>query len=341
MSAVLLLLCSACMLVCAIVFTGSGCAPRRPVTDASKAAPTDPLAGIDLYAAGAQAYRRGDKETALRELLAAVKQNPNLRMAQAMLGDLFRSKGDYQNAAVHYEKASQLDPYSIANHYNLGVMYQLLNRLKDAAAAYLRALDLDPRDLRSNMNLGTVYLALGQTEDAVNYLERATMLDPNSGEAWSNLGVAYDARGKSQLAEKAYRKALELDGSPVIMQNLGSNLISQGRATEAVAVMRQVVERSNTAPAHKRFADALALAKQQEEALREYDTALRLDRNYYPAMNEKGALLIKQYHAQLDLDENKVKEAVALWKVSLRINPRQPRIETALKEFEKPKLFGK
>lgn len=319
----------------------SGCASREPVTDAAKAKTGDPLRGIDLYAAGAQAYRRGDREAALAQLSQAVRQNPNLRMAQSMLGDLYRTKGDYRNAATHYEKAAELDPYTLSNHYNLGVMYQYLNRLKDAAAAYLRALDLNPRDLKSNMNLGTVYLALGQTEDAVNYLERATMIDPASGEAWSNLGVAYDSRGKTALAEKAYRKALEHDSSPIIMMNLGSNLVSQGRAAEAVNVMKEVVARSNTAAAHKRYADALILSRQYDQALREYDTALKLDSNYTPAMNDKGFLLLKQYKAGLELDEEKLKEAVSLWKVSLRVNPNQPKIVQAVKETEKGgKLFG-
>src|SRR5262245_34528462 len=108
-----------------VVLGAGACAPRKPVTDASRAQATDPLKGIDLYAAGAQAYRRGDKEAAMRDLLAAVQENPNLRMAQAMLADLYRDKGDYRDAAEHYEKAAELDPYNLANHYNLGLMYQL------------------------------------------------------------------------------------------------------------------------------------------------------------------------------------------------------------------------
>lgn len=323
-----------------MTLASGGCAERRPMTDASKMSANDPLKGISLYTSGAQAFYRGDRVSAERDLAEAVRQNPNLRMAQALLGDVYRGKGDYEKAAVHYERAAELDPYTLANHYNLGVVLQLVNRLKEAAVAYLRALDLDPRDMKSNMNLGTVYLALGQTEDAVNYLERATMIDVNSANAWSNLGVAYDARGKTAQAEKAYRKALELESSPVIMQNLGSNLVTQGRASEAVAVLKEVIARSNTASAHKRYADALVLSKQFDEALKEYDTALKLDPDFYPAMNDKAFVLVKQYKAGLELDEAKIKQAVTLWKMSLRLKPGQQQIEQALKESENSKLFG-
>ena len=332
--------CLACAVWCAVAVP-IGCAPRQPVANPVTAKPQDELKGINLYADGAQAYRRGDKEQARVTLERAVQENPNLRMARVMLGDIYRAKGDYANAAAHYGAASRLDPYTLTNHYNLGVMNQLLRRFQDAAAAYLKALDLDPRDLRSNMNLGTVYLALGQLDESINYLERATMIKPDSAEAWSNLGVAYDASGRISLAEQAYRRALELDGAPVAtMQNLGSNLVSQGKPNEAIAVMREVVQRSDTPSAHKRYGDALALGKQYDAALEEYAKALRLNDKYYPAMNEKGFVLLRQYQAGMELDRDKLKEAVSLWKTSLRLNPQQPRIQEAVKQSDRPGLLG-
>lgn len=329
--------------ILSIGVTSISCAPHKPTTDAASAQANQQVAGSDMYVLGAQAYRSGEKEKAFKYLLDAVSQNPNLRMAQAMLADLYRQKGDYRNAAAHYDAAARLDPYSIANHYNLGVMYQLLRRFQDAAAAYLRALDLNPRDVKSNMNLGTVYLSLGQTNDAVNYLERATMIDGNSSDAWSNLGVAYDSVGKTQLAEQAYRKALELKGaSPAVMQNLGANLITQNRTAEAVAVMEQVIQKSDTPSAHKVYGDALAQAKRYDEAIEQYNQALKLDKSYYPAMNGKGYALLAQYKSGMELDEDKLRDAAALWKVSLRLNPQQPKVAQALKEVETPSgTFGK
>lgn len=328
--------------VSSVMWLTGGCAPHKTATDAATVQPNQPLAGIDEYAQGAQAYRAKNYSVAFEHLHKAVSQNPNLRMAQAMLADLYRQKGDYRNAASHYEAASRLDPYSIANQYNLGVMNQLLRRFKEAAAAYLRALELDPRDVKSNMNLGTVYLSLGQNSDAINYLERATMIDGASADAWSNLGVAYDAAGRTTMAESAYRKALELKGASLaVMQNLGANLITQNRTAEAIAVMQQVVEKSDTASAHKVYGDALSQAKRYEEAIAQFDQALKIDPNYYPAMNGKGFALLGLYKMGMELDENKRQDAAALWKVSLRLNPQQPKVAQALKELETPGGFGK
>src|SRR4051794_38241303 len=202
------------LIVTGLLIAGGGCAPQTP-PEAQK-----PV-GVDYYVRGQQFYRAGQRDEAIKLLEQAVAANPNLRMAQTMLGDAYRAKGDYGRAAEHYEVASRIDRYTASNHYNLGVAYQFLNKLQEAAVAYIYALQLNPKDVKSNMNLGLVYLALGQTDDAVTYLERATRLDPNSGPAWSNLGVALDARGSAVLAETTYRKALELDSSNVVtLQNL-------------------------------------------------------------------------------------------------------------------------
>ncbi len=140
--------------------------------------------GVDLYVRGVQFQRAGQSDEAIAFWEKAVAANPDLRMAHVMLGDAYRSKGDYTNAATHYKAATLLDRYAFTNHYNLGLAYQLLNKMQDAAAAYLKALELNPRDVKSNMNLGLVYLALGQLDSAVLFLQpqqRPRLVEPGRG----------------------------------------------------------------------------------------------------------------------------------------------------------------
>lgn len=293
------------------------------------------------YIRGAQLYRSGQKDQAIQELEQAVAAKPDLRMARSLLGDAYRAKGDYQHAAVHYEAASKLDPYTLSNHYNLGLVYQLLNRLEEAASAYLRALKLDPRDVKSNMNLGLVYLAMGKIDQSVDYLQRAARLDPDNAMAWSNLGVALDASGKLQQAESCYRKALELDSRSVVtQQNLAQNLMSQNKLPEALTMWQQALSQTDSPSMRKRYGDALALAGQFDQALAQYDLALKADGKYLPAINEKASLLIRRYVDGLELDDQLRFAALDLWRSSLKINPNQPQVAEAIAKWEKPSLFG-
>lgn len=305
-----------CALATIGLLLAAGCAGQGP---------SSPPKAIDRYVQGALAYEKGDTDTAVLQLSEAVKENPDLTMAHIVLGDIYREKSDYHNAADQYEQAVRLDPYEYKNHYYLGVSYQFLDRLKEAAACYLRALKLEPQHLDSTMNLGLVYLALGQGDNAVELMRHATEINPKSASAWCNLAVALESKGRLGDAERAYRRASELDpDSALILSDLGENLIRQGRGDDAASIMKEVVKRSDSPLARRRYADALLIAKHDDDALREYRLALRQDAKYYPAMNGIGIVLIRKYQAGLTLDEDLRRQALYAWHKSLQIKPEQP-----------------
>jgi tetratricopeptide (TPR) repeat protein len=299
--------------------------------------------GIDRYVKAVQAYQSGDKDRAVQNLIAATRTNPDLIMARLMLGDLYRESGDYNGAVSQYEVLVKLDPYTWSNFYKLGVSYQFLERLREAADSYNRALKLNPDDPNSNMNLGLVYLYLGNADDAVKYTERATLLDPKSAAGYSNLGVALDARGEFARAEAAYRHSLDLDpDNATTLLNLGTNLIAQNKGAEAVDIMERVLKAADTPLHRKRYGDALAKAGRYDDAVHQYEEALKLNPKYYPAMNEIGWAKIAEYKNNLELDEAKRNEALAMWNQSLEINPDQPKITAAKQEWsDTSKTFSK
>lgn len=319
--------------VAGLIAYAVGCATRSS---------TPNLPGINLYVEGVEAYQKGDQAKAINRLESATDRNPDLRMAHALLGDLYRERGDYQKALPEYQRLAKLDPYGASTHYRLGVTYHILNRLQDAVVAYLKALDLNPRDPQSSTNLGLVYMALGRMDDALTYVRRATELDPRSAAAWSNYGVMLDNTGNAAEAETAYRKSLELNSSQdAILLNLGANLTRQKKSAEAINVLSQVVKKIDSAVAHKLFADALASAERYDEGLLEYDIALGKNPRYYPAMNSKADTLVALYRKGMDLDETKKAAAMELWKRSLAVNPQQPNIRATLQEWTQQRLFSK
>jgi tetratricopeptide (TPR) repeat protein len=258
-----------------------------------------------------------------------------------MLGDIYRSQGDYERARQQYERLVKLDAYEADNYYRLGVTYQFLQRLDDAIASYLRALNIEPKDVRSSMNLGLCYLALNQHEDAVKYLRQATQLSPDWADAWTNLGVALDAQGDAAGAEAAYKRALELNRNQnVALMNLGANLIRQGKGQDAVSVMEEAVKRSDNAPTRTRYGHSLALVRRFDDALAQFTLALRADPRYYPAYNERGSTLIAQYETGMEMDDRLRTTAIDAWQSSLKIYPNQPTVLQAIRQWTSTRPLG-
>ena len=100
---------------------------------------------VGQYVDGALAARQGQADQAIPTLEGAIQRNPDLLMARVVLGDLYYTRGQIQQAAEQYLVLTRLDPYDSKNHYKLGVSYEVLQRFQEAAASYLRALDWNPR----------------------------------------------------------------------------------------------------------------------------------------------------------------------------------------------------
>ncbi|MGC4033423.1 MAG: tetratricopeptide repeat protein [Tepidisphaeraceae bacterium] len=292
-------------------------------------------AAIDQYIGGMTALKNGDQPLAISRLEMAVAQNPDLRMARTVLGRLYRDRGEYDAAARQYEALARLDPYTVENHYYLGVSYQFLKRYTDSIRAYLKGLEIDPTDFKSNMNVGTVLLATGETEQAIKYLDKATQLDAKSSAAWSNLGVALDARGSYVLAETAYRKALQLEtNSLAVIQNLANNLLLQQKVGEATYLWEQVVKQKPTPFNRTRLADAYTQGGDFSAAETVINETLKSDPRFVPGLNARARLLVRKYEISGFTDETARKAAVAAAKQSLALNSEQPSIADIVKKYQ-------
>lgn len=319
----------------AAITLAAGCTPTGSDSTSKARQP----AGVEQYIAGAQAYGRGDVRGAEQTLRQAVVENPNLIAARNLLGDLYRKQGDYHQAAAQYQALIQLDPYGPQNHYKLGLSYHFLKRIQDAIDSYQRSLALDPDYGPANASLGAAYLSEGKVPQAIEKLEHATRTTPDSAAAWSNLGLALDGAGQYQRAETAYRTALELDDQPSTRLNYANNLISQGRPTDAIAILESVINRANSPIAQKRLGDAYAATKDYAAADTAYQSALKMNPRYTGAINAQASILIDRYRAGAQLDTELREQAVKLWKQSLSIDPTQTQVRQLVDAWGNSSVF--
>jgi Flp pilus assembly protein TadD len=159
-------------------------------------------------------------------------------------------------------------------------------------------------------------------EVLANYL-RANSPATADAEVWNRLGVCYDEAGDWKAGEQAFRTALafapRLD---YLLNNLGYNLLQQGRVTESVAVLKEAIERnpdSDTARNNLGLALARSRGATVAEALQHFENVA----DAATARNNLAAALMEQERydesrrlLQAALDYNR-SHAVALANLAL------------------------
>lgn len=144
------------------------------------------------------------------------------------IGSSYYDMGDYEEAAVWFNKAKEKDVQAVENRLFLGKCYYRLKRYQDAIDEYLGIIELYPDDLDVYLELGTAYLKLEKFDDAIAYYQKALQYHPDNPTLHFNLGVTYHAQNDLVKAKEEYQTAIELrEDYAEALANLGTIYYSQ------------------------------------------------------------------------------------------------------------------
>ncbi|XP_048508770.1 UDP-N-acetylglucosamine--peptide N-acetylglucosaminyltransferase 110 kDa subunit isoform X3 [Athalia rosae] len=290
--------------------------------------------------------RRLDKSAHFSTL--AIKQNPLLAEAYSNLGNVFKERGQLQEALENYRHAVRLKPdfidgyinlaaalvaagdmeqavqaYVTALQYNpdlycvrsdLGNLLKALARLDEAKACYLKAIETRPDFAVAWSNLGCVFNAQGEIWLAIHHFEKAVALDPNFLDAYINLGNVLKEARIFDRAVAAYLRALNLSpNNAVVHGNLACVYYEQGLIDLAIDTYRRAIElQPNFPDAYCNLANALKEKGQVVEAEECYNTALRLCPTHADSLNNL---------ANIKREQGYIEEATRLYLKALEVFP--------------------
>jgi Flp pilus assembly protein TadD len=257
-----------------------------PALEAARAAAqADPEAAAAQAALGLAALAQ-DPEDRKGEAVAAAQQacflEPKNPLPKLVLGRVFDSRGQLDQARGAYEEAAALDPSWPSPRIGvLGV--RLRQGDADGVLASLRAL---PEEFRTTgeaeLLLGRVLLQKEDWAGALLALDRAAVLLPGLAEVRALAGEAAYGAGELRRAADAYGRAVELDPANLAYRTSHAlHLGYDGRREEAVAALLEV-----TAKAVSQTAETwMALGgiyrgfepARVAEAVAAYEKALKLD----------------------------------------------------------------
>jgi tetratricopeptide (TPR) repeat protein len=159
-------------------------------------------------------YRKANRwEDAAVEYKMALELNPNDAETRALLAEMYGRIGAPDRAQAQFAKAKAQAPGDDDIYYKEGNAYFDDQKYDLAIGSYRKALDLNPSNKLALNNMGVAYMEKKDYTTAADKFKQVLKLDPAYQMAILNLGIIYDEHiVDKEQALKYYDQYLELKG---------------------------------------------------------------------------------------------------------------------------------
>jgi Tfp pilus assembly protein PilF len=147
------------------------------------------------------------------ELAAKHHQEGNLQQAENICREILKAQPDNADAMnLLTEIYFQLKPNDAITNYNMGNLFREKGQYDEAIACYQKAIQLVPISAETYYNYGKTLMQKGAPDGAIVWFQRASELNLKvSFELYFNLGNIFRYKGKFTEAANHYEKAMQFD----------------------------------------------------------------------------------------------------------------------------------
>jgi tetratricopeptide (TPR) repeat protein len=196
------------------------------------------------YTTGFQWKDRGKEwlEKAATQCDRALAITPQLAEGHTCMGNVFFSKGGYEDAVQQFQRSLDLDHNNDEALRSLAAAYQKLGNPTAAEEAYRKAISLRPNYWGVYSAFGTFYYNQARYNDAVGMFNKTIELAPRYYNGYSNLGAMYLLLGKYPEAVEALRRSIALRPSADAYGNLGTVYFYMRRYANSAESLQQALK---------------------------------------------------------------------------------------------------
>jgi len=203
----------------------------------------------------------GTNRTAKVVSAAELQQTiPSAAKKQYELGLKFVNKGDFQQAATHFQNALSIYPEYLAARNDLGAQYLKLKQIDEAEKNFQIVLSNDPKNFNAKFNMGLVQVERHNYDEAIALLNQAVAIDSTRPVARLWIGIAKLELGDLETAETELTRALITGGDECVAAHyhLARIYLNRGDLSEATRSVQTYIQ---LAPHGEFIADAKELAQ--------------------------------------------------------------------------------
>ena len=262
-------------------------------------AQTDEPAAESYYQLAVCHARQGRGQVADKTLDLALETDPAYLPALHLKAYIRFLRGRYKEALHWADKYLEKHPGGGETRKISGLARFMLRDKIGAERDLKQAADLRPRDFDAHYYLGRVYFERSKLTLALESFRRAIALQPQSVKAHNHFGETLQGLTRFDEAKDAYRKAMEFEQrdsarSEWPYYNLGSLLLSEGNASQAVVLLEQALERNPASvQTRTKLGVALSAASRLDDATVQLRTAVEAEPDNADARFQLGRVLMK------------------------------------------------
>jgi serine/threonine protein kinase/tetratricopeptide (TPR) repeat protein len=244
-----------------------------------------------------------------------------------------RGKDWIGKAEVNCEKALSADAKLAESHTCMGNVYRSRGEYDKALHEIQQAIARDPNDVLTVLALGDTYDKLNKYSDAEATFKQAVGLRPNYWAAYNWAGFFYYGRANYPAAEEMFRKASGLaPGNPMVLENLGNMHLLQGRYKEAIEAFQRSLALRPTMAAYSDLGAAYYYLRRYPEAISAFEKARGLDDHDYLNWGNLGDALY--WSPQRGSEASAAyRRAIELAKEKVQVNPKDATARAYIAEY--------
>jgi tetratricopeptide (TPR) repeat protein len=205
-------------------------------------------------------------------------------------------------------------PTCLLMRYNRGNELFKDNRFDEALVDFKFNMDMDPKDYKPIQMLGAVYVKQQKYRESIDYFNRVMAMNDTIFDAYNNRATAYAMLGINDSALADFDKALALRATN--KDAIGNRaLLIKNMAAAKESTIESTSKKIDSDPKNPTLYFQRGFQhyqkKEYDEALTDYNRAIKLDDNYADAL----------YYRAIVFDmQNKAKEAITDYTKVIKIN---------------------
>lgn len=171
----------------------------------------------DSYYKIAELLNNLDKQDEAAEMLSnLLKKKPDYEKATQLLGDILIQKEMYKEAVNIYQEALRYNPVSYDIHYNLGIVYTMLNDFENAKICYEQAAETNSLLYNAKYSLAEIALIYKEIDEAEKYFMQVIEDEELAPEGYYELAKIELIKGNKDTAIQYANTAIDANAKKIV-----------------------------------------------------------------------------------------------------------------------------